>query len=451
MNAGTSSLRSSATNVDALLKGTDYFKYESGIEEGVHGYVHCTVGPTCPVAHMGDVPLAGNDPVFYHHHANIDRLWACWQGLHGTPKGAWQQQQFSFVDETGTMQTKPVSFVVDPSALGYAYDNATSCSRPSTTVAAAPPPAAGGARALVHKSPAVPITKPQTVVDLDIPPAPLAAAVGDPRPRGARRAGAARRHRGQPPGRAVRRLPGEEGLARRARARGHDLLVRRVPAPRHERARQEDAHLRRHDALRALGGAELRATGLSVIVEATEGRDSSDPAAAARLAHVRRRRLPRGVQAAGSARSSCRRRRGRRARPIGVSGNGAGGGCGQARARGCVAPPAPARRAGASPGSFDSSRPFIVSAEGLAGLDERAHQRLADLVVASRRSASRDRGRGGRVADLAEGPGAVRAHVALSVGERLHERGGARVALELARAPRRPSSARAGRGRRARG
>ena len=143
MNAGTSSLRSSATNVDALLKGTDYFKYESGIEEGVHGYVHCTVGPTCPVAHMGDVPLAGNDPVFYHHHANIDRLWACWQGLHGTPKGAWQQQQFSFVDETGTMQTKPVSFVVDPSALGYAYDNATSCSRPSTTVAAAPRPPRG--------------------------------------------------------------------------------------------------------------------------------------------------------------------------------------------------------------------------------------------------------------------------------------------------------------------
>jgi len=35
------------------------------------------------------------------------------------------------------------------------------------------------------------------------------------------------------------------------------------------------------EALRALGGAELSGAGLTVIVEATEGRDSSDPAAAA--------------------------------------------------------------------------------------------------------------------------------------------------------------------------
>ncbi len=32
--------------------------------------------PPCPVAHMGDVPVAGNDPVFYTHHANIDRMFA---------------------------------------------------------------------------------------------------------------------------------------------------------------------------------------------------------------------------------------------------------------------------------------------------------------------------------------------------------------------------------------
>jgi tyrosinase len=281
MNAGTSSLRANATNVNALLKGTDYFKYESGIEEGVHGYVHCTVGPTCPVAHMGDVPLAGNDPVFYHHHANIDRLWACWQGLHGTPKGSWQQQQFSFVDETGTMQTKPVSFVVDSSTLGYAYDNATSCSRPSTTLAAAPPPAAGGARALVHKSPSVPITKPQTVVDLDIPPAPLASAL-----------------------RGLDRAAPVELVLRDVTAASHpgvlfDVFLAKKGSPdarEHVGTISWFGAFRHHgksgpvkktltydvtDALRALGGAELSGAGLSVIIEATEGRDSSDPAAAA--------------------------------------------------------------------------------------------------------------------------------------------------------------------------
>ena len=213
MNAGTSTLRAASTNVNALLRNPDYFKYESGIEEGVHGYVHCTVGPTCPVAHMGDVPLAGNDPVFYHHHANIDRLWACWQGLHATPDGAWQQQEFSFVDETGTMQTRPVSFVVDaerprirlrqrgqlPAARDDGDGGRTAGRR--------------GARALVHQSAAVPITKAQTVVDLEIPPARPRLGRRRPRPRGARRAGPARRHGREPPRRALRRVPGE-GRAR---------------------------------------------------------------------------------------------------------------------------------------------------------------------------------------------------------------------------------------------
>jgi hypothetical protein len=36
------------------------------------------------------------------------------------------------------------------------------------------------------------------------------------------------------------------------------------------------------EALRALGGDALRTAGLSVIVEATEGRDPSDPAETAR-------------------------------------------------------------------------------------------------------------------------------------------------------------------------
>ena len=108
MNTGASKLNPNSTNVDSLLRQSDYFTYEGGIERGIHGYVHCTVGPACPVAHMGDVPVAGNDPVFYSHHANIDRLWACWQNIHPLPAGSWQDQPFSFVDETGALQTQPV-------------------------------------------------------------------------------------------------------------------------------------------------------------------------------------------------------------------------------------------------------------------------------------------------------------------------------------------------------
>jgi len=136
INNGSATLDSSSTDVNTLLPNPSYFDYESAIEEGIHGYVHCTVGPTCPVAHMGDVPVAGNDPVFYHHHANIDRLWACWQHLHPTPAGAWQNQQFSFVDETGALVTKPVKGFINTTTLGYKYENDSNCARPGKALLA---------------------------------------------------------------------------------------------------------------------------------------------------------------------------------------------------------------------------------------------------------------------------------------------------------------------------
>ena len=100
------------------------------METTIHGYVHCTVGPTCPVAHMGDVPVAANDPVFYKHHANIDRKWSCWEHLYTIPTtGSWLTQQFTFTDENGTPHTDPVSKFVDTSKQGYVYDNVSACSR----------------------------------------------------------------------------------------------------------------------------------------------------------------------------------------------------------------------------------------------------------------------------------------------------------------------------------
>ncbi len=177
MNTGASTLNPDSTNVNALLRLSDYFTYEGRIEGGIHGYVHCTTGPTCPVAHMGDVPVAGNDPVFYSHHANIDRLWACWQKLYPTPAGTWQDQQFSFVDETGALVTKPVKNFLDSTTLGYVYDNDSDCSRASTTLAAnastAAKPAAPGSgkrsMAMIGSVKSIAINQPQVSVDLSVP------------------------------------------------------------------------------------------------------------------------------------------------------------------------------------------------------------------------------------------------------------------------------------------
>ncbi len=40
----------------------------------LHNRVHVWVG-----GHMADVPVAPNDPVFFLHHCNVDRIWALWQ------------------------------------------------------------------------------------------------------------------------------------------------------------------------------------------------------------------------------------------------------------------------------------------------------------------------------------------------------------------------------------
>jgi len=170
INNGASTLNKVSTNVNAALKDTNYISYEGKIEEGIHGYVHCTVGPTCPVAHMGDVPVAGNDPIFYMHHANIDRLWACWQNLHTTQPGTWQTQQFSFVDETGTLQTQPVKNFMDSTTLGYVYDNVNNCSRGAKvlTTAAQVAPAAGKMTVL-NSSKNVAVNTASTSVDVSLP------------------------------------------------------------------------------------------------------------------------------------------------------------------------------------------------------------------------------------------------------------------------------------------
>jgi hypothetical protein len=178
INNGSSALNPSSTNIDNFLSNKNYLPAELSVEEGVHGYVHCTVGPTCPVAHMGDVPVAGNDPVFYSHHANIDRLWACWEQIHGSkPIGAaWEEQQFSFVDETGTLQTRPVRDFLDSTTLGYVYDNVSACARKPAAVAAAPVAQLAAAGSSEKTEPGtlgtiggVAITSPTTTVDLTVP------------------------------------------------------------------------------------------------------------------------------------------------------------------------------------------------------------------------------------------------------------------------------------------
>jgi tyrosinase len=91
------------------------------LDFGLHGNVHVWVGNN---QGMGSVPWAGNDPIFWMHHCNVDRLWASWnRGNCKNPTyAAWLNQQFVFSDINGTKVVATVKNFNDIGALGYTYD-----------------------------------------------------------------------------------------------------------------------------------------------------------------------------------------------------------------------------------------------------------------------------------------------------------------------------------------
>jgi polyphenol oxidase len=70
---------------------------------------------------------AANDPLFYAHHANLDRLWENWRSdplrRSSEPSvGAFLEQRFPFPWLDGTVITVSVADTLDTRRLGYKYD-----------------------------------------------------------------------------------------------------------------------------------------------------------------------------------------------------------------------------------------------------------------------------------------------------------------------------------------
>lgn len=88
-----------------------------------HDAVHVQVG-----GFMGSFATAARDPIFWLHHANIDRLWNRWQDQEdgrGHPDVAvWLDHEFTFFNENGDPKTKKGSEILDTVAdLNYRYDD----------------------------------------------------------------------------------------------------------------------------------------------------------------------------------------------------------------------------------------------------------------------------------------------------------------------------------------
>ncbi len=102
------------------------------LEQTPHNVMHTTIGGAlsgqCGGGLMTDPACAALDPIFWLHHANIDRLWNNWLALGGgranPPQAAWLTQSFVLYDENGAQVTLTGADVVDTAAqLGYIYDD----------------------------------------------------------------------------------------------------------------------------------------------------------------------------------------------------------------------------------------------------------------------------------------------------------------------------------------
>ena len=99
-----------------------------GLEGTPHGSVHVAVGGVRPPGYMSRFETAGRDPIFWLHHANVDRLWEEWLRLGAGRRNPRDQRwlRLGFELGSGASTTKlRVRDVLDSTAppLSYRYSD----------------------------------------------------------------------------------------------------------------------------------------------------------------------------------------------------------------------------------------------------------------------------------------------------------------------------------------
>ena len=103
-------------NIEWILNRPDFLDFAQQLEQ-VHDDVHVWIGGT-----VADVPYAAYDPIFWAHHAMIDRLWRLWELRHptaGVPRSLLG----------AALRPFPITVVDTLSTTALGYDYAVSSSR----------------------------------------------------------------------------------------------------------------------------------------------------------------------------------------------------------------------------------------------------------------------------------------------------------------------------------
>lgn len=100
--------------IEAILELEQFLDFNEQLEQ-VHGGVHVWAGGT-----MRDIANAAYDPVFWAHHAMVDRLWRLWQLRH--PQAA---PPATLLTRALPPFSMTVADTLDVSLLGYDYAGST--------------------------------------------------------------------------------------------------------------------------------------------------------------------------------------------------------------------------------------------------------------------------------------------------------------------------------------
>ncbi|KAI3699170.1 hypothetical protein L2E82_43260 [Cichorium intybus] len=107
--------------------GDDPFPGPGSVENVPHNTVHFWTGDrNQPNSEdMGSFYSAARDPIFFAHHANIDRMWSIWKTLGRTRRDFrdkdWLDSSFFFYDENAELVRVKVRDCLDSKNLGYVY------------------------------------------------------------------------------------------------------------------------------------------------------------------------------------------------------------------------------------------------------------------------------------------------------------------------------------------
>jgi len=109
---------------DQALAGQAFDTFSLRLDNSPHGVIHTSVGGFGGTLSRGG--RSANDPIFWAHHGNVDRLWNRWldqPGRQNLTNAAFLNRAFTFVGVDGNDVSIKVADLLDQTTLGYRYDD----------------------------------------------------------------------------------------------------------------------------------------------------------------------------------------------------------------------------------------------------------------------------------------------------------------------------------------